>query len=174
MEVFTNGWYVAYTKPCHEKKAVTNLNKAGIKSFLPVLRKLRVRSDRRVYIQEPLFPSYVFVWLDGVKHYFTSLDMDSILYYVKVSGKMARVKDGIVNNLQLVIDQFNDKIEVTTEHIKQGTSFVISDGAFTGFCCEVVEHQSKERLLVRIELLKRNILLNVPIESLMPAALQMS
>jgi hypothetical protein len=44
---------------------------------------------------------------------------------------------------------------------------IIKDGVFTGFCCEAVEYKGKEIFAVRIELLQRNILIDVPAEQLM-------
>jgi hypothetical protein len=59
MQAFKKGWYVAYTKPRHERTAVYSLQKAGIGSFLPLTKKLRIWSDRKKYVEEPLFPSYL-------------------------------------------------------------------------------------------------------------------
>ena len=45
----------------------------------------------------------------------------------------------------------------------------IKEGPFTGFCCEVIQCRGKQKILVRIELLQRNVLMDMPVESLMPA-----
>jgi transcriptional antiterminator RfaH len=53
------GWYLLYTKPRHEKKVSAALTEASVNSYLPTAKKLRTWCDRKKYIDEPLFPSYV-------------------------------------------------------------------------------------------------------------------
>jgi transcription antitermination factor NusG len=121
-------------------------------------------------MDEPLFPSYVFVKLEDVQSYFISLDIDSILYYVRIGNQIAKIKESIINNLRILVTNAAENIEVTSEKICTGTQLIIKEGVFTGFCCEVIEHKGKEKLAVRIELLKRNILLDIPVEQLMPVS----
>ena len=170
MSVFDKGWYVVYTKPRHERRVVCSLQKAGIGSFLPVTKKLRIWSDRKKYVEEPLFPSYVFIKLEEIQDYFNTLDIDSILYFVRIGNQIAKVNESIITNLKILLAEAPDHIEITSERIPAGSKLIIKDGVFTGFCCEAVEYKGKEIFAVRIELLQRSILMNVPAEQLMPAA----
>ncbi len=54
-------WYVAYTCANHEKRVVEQLEQRAVESFLPVYETVRRWKDRRVRLQLPLFPGYVFV-----------------------------------------------------------------------------------------------------------------
>jgi len=56
-------WYAAYTLANHEKKASGEISHRGIETFLPLYRASRRWSDRRVQLELPLFPGYVFVRL---------------------------------------------------------------------------------------------------------------
>ena len=56
-------WYAAYTSANHEKKAAAEITRRGVESFLPLYRAVRRWSDRRVELEMPLFPGYVFVHL---------------------------------------------------------------------------------------------------------------
>lgn len=56
-------WYAAYTSANHEKKASAEISRRGVESFLPLYRAVRRWSDRRVELEMPLFPGYVFVHL---------------------------------------------------------------------------------------------------------------
>ncbi|HEV8515754.1 MAG TPA: UpxY family transcription antiterminator [Cyclobacteriaceae bacterium] len=167
MRIFSPGWFVVYTKPRHERRVTCALQKAGIDNFLPLTRKLRIWSDRKKYVEEPLFPSYVFIKLEDLQGYFTSLDIDSILYFVRTGNQIAKVNEVIITNLKILIAKAADNIEVTSDRIPAGSKLTIKEGVFTGFCCEVVEYKGKEIFAVRIELLQRNILIDVPAEQLM-------
>jgi transcription antitermination factor NusG len=56
-----SSWYAIQTLPRHEKKITTELHQKGIQSFLPLVSERHQWSDRRVSINAPLFPGYVFV-----------------------------------------------------------------------------------------------------------------
>lgn len=57
-------WYVLYTRSRCEKKIAALLTKRDIENYCPLNRSVRIWSDRRKVIFEPLFPSYVFVHVD--------------------------------------------------------------------------------------------------------------
>ena len=56
-------WYAAYTCANHEKRVVEQLAQRSVEHFLPLYGSLRRWKDRRVWMQLPLFPGYVFVRL---------------------------------------------------------------------------------------------------------------
>ncbi|MBN2763945.1 MAG: hypothetical protein JXR41_12695, partial [Bacteroidales bacterium] len=58
------------------------------------------------------------------------------------------------------------ELEISERHFEPGRQLVIDKGPFTGLCCEVVESANRLKLLVRIELLQRNILLTLPKDNL--------
>lgn len=167
MEKFTAGWYVMYTRPRHEKKVVEQLENIKVDSYLPTIKTLRIWADRKKYIDLPLFPSYVFINLENDKSYYSSLEINGILHYVKAGKNIARISETIINNIKLINCNEEDNIEVSTEYLQPGQMLCIKEGPFTGFYCEVIQHRGKQKILVRIELLQRNILLDVPVEYLM-------
>ncbi len=169
MQQFKKGWYVIYTKPRHEKKTASSLKAIGIEFFLPLVKKLRVWSDRRKYVDEPLLPSYVFVKLDDLKNYFNSLDIHGILYYVREANQIAIIKDEVIDKLKCLIANSNIQLEVCSEMIPPGENVVINEGPLIGNKCELVKYLGKNKVLVRIELLHRNILVDVPSQYIMPA-----
>lgn len=54
-------WYAAYTSANHEKRVAEQLAARTIEHFLPSYASVRHWKDRRVTLQLPLFPGYVFV-----------------------------------------------------------------------------------------------------------------
>lgn len=56
-----SSWYAIQTLPRHEKKIAAELQQKSIESFLPLLSEKHQWTDRRVSINTPLFPGYVFV-----------------------------------------------------------------------------------------------------------------
>jgi len=167
MSCFKSGWFVIYTKPHHERKIADQLIKIDAEPFLPIVKRLRVWSDRRKYVDMPLFPSYVFVNLEDIETYFTSLDLKGVLYYVREGQHIARVSESVIKNLKLIVTNIESEVEVSSEYLQPGSTLFIKEGPFTGFNCEVIQYKGKQKILVRIELLQRNILLDIPVEYLM-------
>lgn len=57
-------WYAAYTSANHEKRVAEQLGARTIEHFLPTYASVRRWQDRRVILQLPLFPGYVFVRME--------------------------------------------------------------------------------------------------------------
>jgi transcription antitermination factor NusG len=54
-------WYAVQTVPRHEKKVTAELQRKQLQAYLPLFTEKREWSDRRVSVDTPLFPGYVFV-----------------------------------------------------------------------------------------------------------------
>ena len=54
-------WYAAYTRPNHEKRVAEQLERRNLQQLLPLYSSVRQWKDRKVRIEMPLFPGYVFV-----------------------------------------------------------------------------------------------------------------
>jgi len=157
---FVAGWYLIYTRPRHERKVASHLEENNIPFFLPETRVTKKWYDRTKIINVPLFPSYVFVLINKVEDYFTSLQCESVTAYVRFGKEIARVKDETINNLKMVVGSGNN-VEVSCEQFRPGQELLIQRGVFAGLKCEVVEHQSRKKILVRINLLNRSVLADI-------------
>lgn len=163
--MFKAGWYLVYTKPRHERSVDKRLTEMEITSYLPIRKMLRQWHDRRKYVDELLFPSYVFVYLNNLQQYYESLDTEGVLYFIRVGKEIASVSETVINSIKVVTGQAAD-LEVSEQRFAPGSKVEIMEGALTGLSCEVVSHDSKKKLLVRVGLLKRNLLVSVPSDHL--------
>jgi transcriptional antiterminator RfaH len=165
MNHFRTGWYVLYTRPKHEKKVAVQLEDQQLEYYLPLLRMARNWADRVKLVHAPMFPSYVFIHLKQLSDYFAALNLDGVLQYVKFGGHVARVGDAVIHNLKLV-SEYGQQVEVSFSEFKQGEVMTISEGPFSGMSCEVVQYKNEEKILVRLSLLQRNLLMQVPASQL--------
>jgi transcriptional antiterminator RfaH len=60
-------WFVAYTKPRAESKAVHHLQNQGFAVYLPRYLKRRRHARRTDWVASPLFPRYLFVGVDPAR-----------------------------------------------------------------------------------------------------------
>jgi transcriptional antiterminator RfaH len=163
MSGIKNGWYLIYTKPHRERKVGADLQEKKIEYYLPMIKSLRIWHDRKKIIDAPLFPSYVFVNLSSPRHYFDVTNNDGFTCFVKIGKEMAMVRANVINDIKLLVAHGKD-VEVSSEEFPAGSSFVIQDGPFTGMECQVVKHNQKDKVLVRLGLLNSNILASIPVQ----------
>ena len=57
-------WYVIYTKRGQEDRALVNLKRQGVTSYLPMIRVQKLQRGESLPVQEPLFPRYLFIQLE--------------------------------------------------------------------------------------------------------------
>ena len=165
MTTFNPGWYLLYTKPRHEKKVNCQLTQLDINSFLPTKKVIRNWHDRKKLIDEPLFPSYIFIFLNDIKHYYASMETDGSLYYVRSGKNISRISEKEINNIKLATS-CGQNVDVSEKPFKIGESVVISKGALTGLSCEIIQFNGDQKLLVRVDLLQRSLLLTMAEECL--------
>jgi transcriptional antiterminator RfaH len=132
---------------------------------LPLVKIAREWSDRVKILDSPLFPSYLFVYLNQFNDYYLCLETQGAIHFVRFGQKMARVADSVISDLRIIVDA-GEQIEVSFSAFQKGETVTITDGPLAGLKCEVIQYNKREMILVRIELLQRNLLLEVPINHL--------
>lgn len=158
---FSAAWYLIYTRPKHEKKVNAQLAEQGITCFLPSVKKVSQWHDRKKTIEVPLFPSYVFVYLNDLKKFYHTIQIPGFLYFVKSAGEIAKIPEAVVNGIQTMLKSGRE-ITVTEDPIKPGTRLTITEGVMHGLTCEVINYRNQNQLLVRMNLLQRNVLVTIP------------
>jgi len=161
MSNFKAGWYLIYTMPRHEKKVAAGLSELRIEHFLPTIKTLRKWWDRKKYIDAPMFPSYVFVYLKDMQDYFHASGVEGALCYVKFGREIAMVRTHVIDSLKIILAN-SQEIEVSDVRFQPGRQLVIQQGVFAGFACEVVEYKNEQKLIVRINLLNTSVLASIP------------
>jgi transcription antitermination factor NusG len=147
--------------PKHEKKVAGQLTENGLTNYLPMLTTVKSRYEKMKCLRVPMFPSYVFIYLNHAKEYFDGLNMKGVLYYVRFGGLVARIADSIVEDLKLV-SEFGKNVEVSPAEFQQGQILTIGEGPLAGLNCEVIRYKNEEKILVRLTLLRRNVVMEMP------------
>lgn len=58
-------WYLVHTKSRQEDTAITNLERQNYRCYMPMIHLEKIRRGKSVVVEEPMFPSYVFVQLEN-------------------------------------------------------------------------------------------------------------
>jgi transcription antitermination factor NusG len=121
---------------------------------------LRVWSDRKKWVDEPLFKSYLFVKVSN-KEFFDVLNTAGVVCYVCFGGKAQSIPESQIVNVRNFILQCDREITLTYERIQKGVVVEIKVGALKGIIGEVVSMNGQSRLLLRLESLNCSIYANI-------------
>lgn len=157
-------WYVIYTKSRWEKKVFDLLSKKNIEAYLPVQKVLKTWSDRKKWVEEPLFRSYIFV-KTSLAEQFNVQATEGIVSFVKFGEKFATIDENTIQSIKILLSG-ETELQVIAQTFKKGEPVVIDYGQFHGIEGKVVSIRGKYRVVVEIESIGQSILINVPITNL--------
>lgn len=136
------------------------LSKKKIEVFLPKIKVKSKRRDRKLMINVPLFPGYVFVKTD--------LDPHEYIEILKTAGAVRILgnKDGPVPVLQEAVESLKimvarDAQVITGNRLKKGDRVMVVYGPFAGVTGFFVRTRGKGRVVVNIEVLGQSAAVDV-------------
>src|SRR6266446_9773930 len=97
-------WYAAYTCAQHEKRVAAELGVRKVEHFLPLYSSVRRWKDRRMQLEMPLFPGYVFVRL-ALRDRLRVVQIPSVVRLVGFSGLPAALPDTVMEILRSGLSQ---------------------------------------------------------------------
>lgn len=93
-------WLLAYTKPRGERIAEENLLRQGFACFTPAFSIQRRRRGRWAWVEEPLFPRYVFVGTHAEQSWAPIRSTLGVSGLVRFGGEAAVVPTTLVEELR--------------------------------------------------------------------------
>ena len=154
-------WYAIYTNPRAEKLVNTRLEETGVETYLPLQKTYRQWSDRRKLVEKPLLSSYVFVKVVP-KDFPIVYKTPGVVKFVSFEGKPVPIPQNQIDNLRLLIDS-NAEIEVTSDKFEKGDNVEVVTGSLRGLTGELIKAKGRKKVIVRIEELKQNIIVTIPV-----------
>src|SRR5687768_12173055 len=99
-------WLAVYTKPRWERKVTELLIKEGITTYCPLNHVVRQWSDRRKWVYEPLFTSYVFVQVNAIEIGRVK-SINGVVNFVCWLGKPAIIKDQEIEIIKRFLNEYD-------------------------------------------------------------------
>jgi len=159
-------WHVVYVKSRFERKVHESVSEMAIESYLPMVKTVSRWSDRRKVIEKPLFPSYVFVNIKSSLEFYKVLSVNGACAYIRIGSEYATIREKEINQIKLLIGDKNiTDIETNVQLPQVGETKKITYGPLNGLDCEVIKADNHNKIIVRINSLRQNILATVPLYS---------
>jgi transcription antitermination factor NusG len=158
-------WYAAYTCANHEKRVAQQLSVRSVEHFLPLYESVRRWKDRRVHLELPLFPGYVFVRM-ALRDRLQVLEIPSVARLVGFNGTPTPLPDGEIEALKAGLA--GGVRAVPHPYLKVGRRVRITSGPFEGLEGILIRRKNGLRLVISLDLIQRSILLDIEASSVEP------
>lgn len=147
-------WYVAYCKLFHERKTAENLQKMGIRSFVPVREEIHQWSQRKKKVLKVLIPQMIFIYATH-KERLEALTLPAISHYMVLRGEHtpAIIPDDQMKRFMFMVDYSEATIEMFTSPLEVGQLVKVIKGPLSGLEGELIEIEGKSKVVVRLDLL---------------------
>lgn len=143
-------WYAIYTRSRSENKLYQELVEMGVECYLPLKKELRVWSDRKKWVESPLFASYVFVRVSE-REYYQVIQSTWAVRYVSFGGKALVIPELQIEGLKSLLADQEREVEVSSRNFKKGDQLEVTSGPLQGVLGELIQIRGQQRLVLRFE-----------------------
>ena len=147
-------WYALYLRSRYEKKVYEDLGKKNVEAFLPLIEEVRIWTDRKKKIQEPLFRGYIFVKTD-LRDKEMILITDGVVRFVGINHKPSSQ----IEWLRRVIGE--SKEVQHEEFLKVGERVKIIAGPLSGIEGIVSRTNGDSRVVISIAAIEQSVSVRV-------------
>lgn len=158
-------WYAAYTSANHEKRVGEQLAVRSVEHFLPVYMSVRRWKDRRVTLELPLFPGYVFVRL-ALRDRLQVLQIPGVAKLVGFNGMPTALPEEEIRALKKVLAR--GVPAKPHPFLTAGRRVRVKSGPLAD--CEgiLLRRKGAYRVVLSIELIMRSVVADVDVADLEP------
>lgn len=158
-------WYAAYTSANHEKRVAEQLAARTIEHFLPSYASVRHWKDRRITLQLPLFPGYVFVHME-LRNRLQVLQIPGVARLVGFGGtptplpqdEIEALRDGLAGGLRAEPHPY----------LNVGRRTRIKQGPLAGLEGVLLRWKGNWRVVLSLDLIQRSVAVDVDAAMLEP------
>jgi transcription antitermination factor NusG len=161
-------WYLLYTNPRAEKKAALELQKKGYEVFLPLQKTLRTWSDRKKWVEEPLFKSYLFIETELEANYYNILNTSGIVKFISFQSHPAIVDPREIHLVKMLLGEHS---EIVANRLGEpgepglwveGEAVTIIAGPLLGTQGKLITTRTGNKMLLELQSIQQNILITIP------------
>ena len=154
-------WYALHVKSRHEVTVESELRRKEVDIFLPSVRTARQWKDRKKFVDFPLFPGYLFVFIHArPEEYLNVLRTRGVVRLVSSeAGCPAQVSSEEIDSLRLIIES-GQSVDIYT-HLSEGTPVRVRRGPLTGAAGLIVKRLDQYIFVVNVDILGRSVGVNI-------------
>ncbi|RAU16969.1 transcription/translation regulatory transformer protein RfaH [Nitrincola tibetensis] len=158
-------WYLVQCKPGETLRAQENLENQGYECYLPIHECEKIRNRKRVILQEPLFPGYLFIYLDkSMDNWQPIRSTRGVSRMVSFGGYPLSVNHRIIFELKRRCSSIQ-----MAKTLEKGESIRITEGAFKEIEAIFESFDGEERVVILLNVLHQQQKITLPVTSIKKA-----
>jgi len=156
-------WYAAYTSANHEKRVSEQLGVRKVDHFLPLYTSVRRWKDRRVTLEMPLFPGYVFVRM-ALRDRLQVLQVPGLARLVGFNGTPAALRTEEIETLRTSLG--NGMRAEPHPFLTVGRRVRLRSGPLAGMQGILLRRKGSFRVVISIDLIQRAVAVDAEVADL--------
>lgn len=153
-------WYAVYTYPRHERSVLGHLESKGLESYLPTFTTESRWKDRRVRLQTPVFPGYVFTRIQHGQRG-KVLSSPGVIRILCFNGMPAAIDDAEIESLRLCLER--GTVSGPYPLLEVGDRVRVRSGVLEGLEGYISRCKNDRRLIVPITLINQSVAIEVDV-----------
>lgn len=146
-------WYVAHTRPNHEKRVAKQLGQRRLEHLLPLYNSIRQWKDRKVRLAMPLFPGYVFARF-SLRERLRVLEIPGVAGLVGFGTRPAQLADEEIESVQRCMSCPG---EIKPHpYLCVGRRARVKSGPLRGLEGFIVQLKNRTRMVLSFDLIQRS------------------
>lgn len=147
-------WYLLYCKRGGQAKAKMHLENQGVECFYPQIQVEKIIRGSKKQVDEPLFPSYIFVCFDPQEVSFVSVrSTRGVSNFIAFGAQPAVVPNSVIEKLRTIEDEQATLVHSTAP--KKGDKVMITQGQFKDLEAIYQESDGEKRSILLIHLISQ-------------------
>ncbi len=156
-------WFVVYTQPNAEARALANLRRQGYETYLPRYRRKRSYAPKIDVVERPLFPRYLFVALDLVRaRWRPILWTFGVADLIRTGDTPQKLPDGVVDQIRAGENERRFGAVDPLAGAEPGAAVRILAGPFADPIGKLQRAAESERVTLLLDLLGQEVRLRLP------------
>ncbi len=161
-----NKWYAIYVASRSEKKVTELLAEKGLTAYVPLVKTLRIWSDRKKMVELPLMNGYVFVNIN-ILHKDKVMQTRGVVNFVRSEGKIAVIRDVEMTRLKQIVELGYDiESNRSANSYNEGDKIKIIAGPLKGIEGYIVYGDSGKNFEIVLESIHQSVRVKLPEEIL--------
>jgi transcriptional antiterminator RfaH len=162
------GWYVASTHARQEARAEENLRRQNFHVWVPSFTRLRRHARRVDSARAPLFPGYLFIRFDPAHEPWSAINSTfGVRSLICRNDAPVQLPDGFVQGLRAEMDS-GDFI-LPEDRLDPGDKVCVTDGPFAQSVGKLLSFAPRDRVMLLLNMLGRDVPVAVPRWMVVPA-----
>jgi transcriptional antiterminator NusG len=161
MSTLESQWYAIYTRSRHEKQVDMMLRRQALETYLPLRRAWSRRRDRRVTVELPALPGYLFVRCVLYGEVRAQIKKaPGVIRVVESAGRPCVIPEGQIESLRVVLAR---SFEAETHpYFNIGDRVQVMRGPFVGAAGHLVRiAPGRHKLVVAVEFVSQAVAVEI-------------